>query len=98
MTCAVQEAFGLTVLGAMAYGVPVVDFGVGGILDMVRSGIKGLSVPVADSEALAAGIRDVLGSNTRRMEMGANARRITVEEYSLELQARRYADLYRSVL
>jgi len=42
-------------------------------------------------------ISDVLNTEARCTEMGANARRIAVEEYSLDLQAQRYAEIYATL-
>ena len=93
-----QEAFGQTACEAMACGTPVVGFDVGGIPDMVRSGVTGLLVPVGDTAALARAIADLLGDDAKRAEMSAACRKVAVEEYSLGLQARRYAELYERIL
>ncbi len=93
-----QEAFGQTAVEAMACGTPVVGFGVGGILDTVRPGVTGLLVPVGDVAALGAAISELLKDPERRAEMAANCRRIAVEEYDLERQARRYVDFYETIL
>jgi glycosyltransferase involved in cell wall biosynthesis len=95
--CSVQDNLPNTVLEAMACGIPTVGFGVGGILDMVRNGLNGFTVPATDVRALADAISELLNSSARCAELGANARRIAVEEYSLELQARRYEELYVSL-
>jgi glycosyltransferase involved in cell wall biosynthesis len=87
-----------TVLEATACGTPVVGFAVGGIPDMVRPGITGLLVPALDVNALRAAIRALLQDRTRRAEMAANCRRIAVAEYALEVQARRYIELYEMIL
>jgi len=87
-----------TVLEAMSCGVPVVGFEVGGIPDMVRPSVTGLLVPPGDVDALAGAIRRSLQDSAERTEMGANCRRIAVEEYALEVQARRYVTLYERAL
>src|SRR4030095_1988530 len=87
-----------TVLEATACGTPVVGFAVGGIPDMVRPGVTGWVVPPQDVGALRATIRALLQDPARRAEMAANCRRIAVEEYALEVQARRYIDLYEKIL
>lgn len=93
-----QENFPLTILEAMACGVPVVGSAVGGIPDMVRPGVTGALFPVQDVIAMRAAIRDVLQNPARRAEMGANCRRVAVEEYSLELQIQRHVELYENML
>ncbi|MHC4503855.1 MAG: glycosyltransferase family 4 protein, partial [Planctomycetota bacterium] len=93
-----QEAFGQTACEAMACGTPVVGFDAGGIPDMVRPGVTGLLVPVGDTAALARAIGGLLGDDAKREEMAAACRKVAVEEYSLELQARRYAELYERIL
>ena len=92
--CSLQDNLPNTVLEAMACGIPVVGFRVGGIPDMVRHGENGLVVPANDVRALADAIADVLNDRDRCAAMGARARQIAVEEYPLELQSRRYSELY----
>jgi glycosyltransferase involved in cell wall biosynthesis len=96
--CSVQDNLPNTVLEAMACGVPVVGHAVGGIPDMVRDGETGMTVPVGDAGALAGAISGLLNDSSRCAQMGINARRVAVEEYPLDLQARRYADLYRRLI
>ena len=87
-----------TVLESMACGTPVVGFDVGGIPEMVRPRVTGLLAPVGDCEALGEAIRSLLSDHDLRREMAENCRRIAVEKYSLEVCARAYEALYRSVL
>jgi glycosyltransferase involved in cell wall biosynthesis len=93
-----QDNLPNTVLEAMACGVPVVGFAIGGIPDMIRREVNGLLVTSSDVAALYAAITDLVKDPARREEMGVNCRRIAVEEYSLELQARRYSELYKSLI
>ena len=92
-----QENFPNTALEALACGVPIVAFDVGGIPEIVRNGLTGTTVAVGDAEALAKAMKDLLISPERRGTISANCRRIAVEEYALEVQARRYAALYESM-
>lgn len=95
--CSVQDNLPNTVLEALACGVPVVGTEVGGIPDMVRAGVTGFTVPLGDADALASVIGRVLNDPARGKEMSAACRRIAVEEYALDVQARRYAELYREL-
>jgi glycosyltransferase involved in cell wall biosynthesis len=96
--CSVQDNLPNTVLEAMACGTPIVGTSTGGIPDMVRHGVNGLVVPATDVDAFADAISSLLNNRARCAEMGRNSRRIALEEYSLELQARRYAELYASLV
>jgi glycosyltransferase involved in cell wall biosynthesis len=92
-----QEAFGLTALEATACGTPVIGFAVGGIVDTVRHGATGLLVPPGDVAALRTAIRDLLESPATRDKMSTTCRQVAVTEYTSEVQARRYAELYRAI-
>ena len=94
----VQDNFPNTVLEALACGTPVAGFSVGGIPEMVRSGVTGLLAPPGDERALAGAIGNLLENDAMRAEMSANCRRIATEEYSLEIQANRYIELYEAVM
>jgi len=87
-----------TVLEAMACGTPVLGSAVGGIPDMVRPGVTGMLVPPKDAAALASAIVQLLGDSEQLREMRLNCRRIALEEYPLDLQARRYSRLYAEAL
>jgi glycosyltransferase involved in cell wall biosynthesis len=92
-----QESFGQTVTESLACGTPVVGFASGGIPDMVRPGVSGWLAPTGDTAALRDAIVGAL-NDPRRGEMSRECRRIAVQEYSLEVQARAYARLYESLL
>ena len=61
------EPFGLTPLEAMACGVPVVAYGLGGFTDTVVDGVTGHLVPPRDPHALATTLRRLLREPSRRM-------------------------------
>ncbi len=93
-----QESFGQTVIESMACGTPVVGFASGGIPDMVRPGVTGQLAPTRDVASLRDAILSVLSDLNKRKEMSLNCRRIAVDEYSLETQARQYVALYESLI
>jgi glycosyltransferase involved in cell wall biosynthesis len=93
-----QDNLPNTVLESMACGTPVVGFAVGGIPDMVRQDATGLLARAADPDALRVAIDELLGDAPRRLDMGRRCRQVAVEEYSLERQARRYGELYQSLI
>lgn len=87
-----------TSLEALACGVPIVAFSVGGLVDVVRPGKTGTLVQSGDVNGLQAAIAGLLNNREERMTMAADCRRVAVEEYSLEIQARRYSELYEEML
>ena len=93
-----QDNLPNTVLESIACGTPVVGFGVGGIPDLVRPGKTGLLAKPADALDLRRAIFELLGDADRLKAMQTNCRKIAIEEYSLEIQARRYLDLYREAI
>jgi len=93
-----QESFGQTVTEAMACGTPVAAFASGGIVDTVRPGVTGELAPTGDVPALRQAVKNLLNDPARRAMMAGNCRRVVVEEYSLEVQAKAYLALYQSVV
>jgi len=87
-----------TMLESIACGTPVVAFDAGGIPDAVRPGVTGLLAKTGDARELRSAILELLGNDAKRAEMSANCREIALAEYSLELQAKRYVQLYESML
>jgi glycosyltransferase involved in cell wall biosynthesis len=93
-----QDNLANTVLEAMACGVPVVSFNAGGTPDMVRPGITGQLVPAFDVSALAAVIVQLMNAPDLLRSMSVHCRQVALDEYSLTLQAHRYAELYKSLV
>jgi glycosyltransferase involved in cell wall biosynthesis len=93
-----QENFGQTVLEAMSCGTPVVGFDTGGIPDMVRPGETGWLAETGNVKALRNTIETGMSDEEPRERMGQRCREVVEDEYALEVQARRYQELYRELL
>jgi glycosyltransferase involved in cell wall biosynthesis len=89
------EGFPNVVGEAMSCGVPCVVTDVGDSAFVV--GDTGLTVPPGDTRALAGAIEALVGSDARRLELGARARQRVVERFSLDAVVRAYEDLYMEV-
>jgi glycosyltransferase involved in cell wall biosynthesis len=83
---------------SMACGTPMVSFNVGGVPDLVRSGITGYLAKPEDIQDFQDGLLELLEDIDLRTQMGQNCREIALQEYSLDLQIRRYLDLYKQML
>ena len=64
------EGLGIVTIEALAHEKPVVASAVGGIGDVIRSGVTGLLVPQKDPEALATAILTVLGDRNLAQQLG----------------------------
>lgn len=92
-----EEQFGMSVLEAMACGVPSVVTDVGGIPSVVDEDATALVVDERDAAQLEAGIEKLILSPGRRSQMGANARERAVSVFGSEIISESLADLYRHI-
>lgn len=92
------EAMPMSVLEAMAYGLPVVATTVGGIPQAVRNGTDGLLFQAEDRAALASALIRVLSDVEFRRELGANARVRVQENFSTDLIVPRLQALWLDVM
>ncbi|MCD8352014.1 MAG: glycosyltransferase family 4 protein [Planctomycetaceae bacterium] len=90
-----QEGLGMSVMQAMATGVPVVATGVGGLYDLIEDGVTGVMVPAADAEALAEAIWRLLKNTSERLEMAKQAREMIEKDFSAESVAGKLVAYYR---
>lgn len=70
----VQEGMSMTVLEAMACGMPVVASANTGAADIITDGVDGYVVPIRDVGALAARLELLVRDEGQRIEMGRRAR------------------------
>ncbi|HKN74642.1 MAG TPA: glycosyltransferase family 4 protein [Candidatus Acidoferrum sp.] len=93
-----QDNLPNTAMESIACGTPVVGFAVGGIPDLVRPGLTGSLAKPGDALDLRKAIAEILSDDERLKKMAANCRKIAVEEYTIEIQARRYLEVYGEAL
>jgi glycosyltransferase involved in cell wall biosynthesis len=83
---------------SMSCGTPMVSFAVGGVTDLVRPNVTGYLAQPEDTQDLSKGITQLLEDKNLRQQMSQNCRAITLQEYSLTIQAQRYINLYSQIL
>lgn len=93
-----EENLANSVLEAMACGLPIIAYKLGGMLDAVEHGQTGLLVEPKDDNAMAEGLRVLLEDQDRRQMLGSNSRLRAEHHFSLGEQARAYAALYAELL
>ncbi len=91
----VSEAASLTLLEAMASGLPVVVTAVGGNPEIVRHEKEGLLVPRGDPQAAATAFLRLLDDPAGAAVVGKAGRARVEERYQLSRTIDRYLELYR---
>lgn len=91
------EGFGLSIIEAMACGLPVVVTQVGVALDIVQHGHNGMLVPVKDAQQLDAALRWMLEQRDQWSQMGTLARQDVNMRYSMDVIASQYVALFAEI-
>ena len=96
--CSRNEGTPVSLIEACAAGRAVVGTRVGGIPDIIASGVNGLLVPSGDAAALAAAIVELVDDPDGRRQMGIAGQRTVRERYSADRMVKELKDLYRNLL
>jgi glycosyltransferase involved in cell wall biosynthesis len=88
-----QEAFGMTVLEAMALGRPVIASNVGGIPELIENSVSGLLFPPGDETALASAMARVMNNREEAKCLGDTARSRAAKCFTREEQLLKLTNL-----
>jgi len=94
----IREGLPITILEAMASGLPVVTTDVGGCAEAVQDGTTGLVVPPNSPDLLAKAIIRVLNDRQLASKMGAAGRARVAECFSLQGFVEQHERLYEAAL
>ena len=90
----IAEGTPVTLLEAMASGLPVVASAVGGIPDLVPDGVAGSLVPARDPQALAEALAAYVRAPAMAQRHGAAGRESVAQQYSMHAMLAAYVGLY----
>ena len=92
-----NDPWGMTLIEAMAAGLPVVTSGVAGASGVVRRSHAGVVIDDPSPSVLAAELRALLAAPQRMIELGS-AGRVAAREYSVERNTRDTLAVYERVI
>jgi glycosyltransferase involved in cell wall biosynthesis len=90
-----SEPFGLSIVEAMAAGLPVIATRSEGAREIIDENQTGRLVPIGDADALANAISQMLSDPKQGERLSENARRVARERFSLERMVEATEQVYR---
>jgi L-malate glycosyltransferase len=96
-----SESLSNVILEAMAAGLPVVAYQVGGNPELVHhegNAPRGELIPAGDEEGFAAAVERLLSAPSMRAQFGENARKFASDNFGLENVRARYENCYQTLL
>lgn len=88
----------LSVLEAMASGLPIISTAVGGVPNLFEAGKEGFLVPAGDEHGLAKSMNSLLKYEPARQSMGAAAKSRAKKNYDVSNMVRAYEEVYEDQL
>lgn len=93
-----EEGLGLSIIEAMAEGLPTIATRVGGIPEVVRDGETGWLVSAGDERAIAERLIELASDDAIRKRMGETARAYAEQRFSSEQFVRGVERIYEEML
>lgn len=91
----IHEGMPMTILEALAAGVPVVASRVGAVADVITDGETGILVDQGNQRELCSGVMRILQDRDLAHQLGSAGQRWVREHFSNKTMAREYLSLYQ---
>ena len=89
-----NESFGYVLVEAMAFELPIVAFGVGGIIEVIENNVTGFLIQPYDTLKMAEAIFKLIKSKRLSSSLGKGGRERVVGKFTLEKNMRTLIDLF----
>lgn len=93
-----HEGCGLTIMEAMALGIPVIASATGGINELIENGISSILIQPADPGAIADALFSLVDNVNKRNEMGIIARQRVQKNFDVKVICDLWIKLYDRVV
>jgi glycosyltransferase involved in cell wall biosynthesis len=94
----ITEALPLSVIEAIAMGIPCIVTAVGGNADIIEHGKQGFLVSVSNHDAVAHYLKYLIDNPVQRKEMGRRAREKAVQQFDFKSMVENYYTIFNEVV
>jgi len=92
-----NDVWGLVILEAMQFGIPVIATREGAIPEIVDDGVTGFLVDKHSPDQIAEKIKIFLDDDVLRTKMGKSARKKYLEKYTIEVFEKNLIDVFQKI-
>ena len=92
-----NEGYGLTPLEGMASGAAVITSEEGAWKEIIRNDVDGFCIPTDNLELTELKLEELISNNDKTKEMGLNANKNIVKNYSIEDEARKIIEFAETI-
>lgn len=93
-----NEGLPMSILEAMAYGLPIISTPVGGIAEAVEDGVNGFLVPPGDARALSEKINLIASDKNLREKIGQESYRMAKEKFDINVIIKQLEEIYAELI